>query len=157
MDYYSQPPEAPVKKDRTLLNVLLAGCGCLVVIGIVAGLFFGRFFSFANQPKKTIQNQIDAINEDNYRLAYSYFSTGYQRSVSLPAFREKLREFVPFLPIKEVNLNSVNIRNNRASIEGTLGGSNGVIFPIHYELIREKEEWRVIVFEWTQPGDLLAV
>lgn len=163
MEYYSTPPPPPpplppqVQKDRTLLHILMAGCGCLVVIGIIAGLFFGRFFNFTNQPKKTVQNQIDAINEGNYRLAYSYFSTAYQKTVDLSSFRDGLKSFAPMLPIKEVNLSSVNIRNNRALIEGTLGGANGVIFPIHYELLRENHEWKILRYEWTPPGDLQAV
>lgn len=155
--YNPPPPPPPVQKDRTLLNVLLAGCGCLLVIGIIAGLLFGRFFSFTSQPKKVIQNQIDAINEGNLRLAYSYFSAGYQQNQLLSGFQDKLREFAPMIPIKEVNLSSVKIRNNRASIYGTLSGNNGIIFPVHYELIREKEDWKIIDYEWTAPGDLLAV
>jgi hypothetical protein len=165
MEYYSTPPPPPPplppsaqpQKDRTLLNILMAGCGCLVVIGIIAGLFFGRVFSFTNQPKKTVQNQIDAINEGNYRLAYSYFSGAYQRTVDISAFRDGLKPFAAMIPIKEVNLSSVNIRNNRALVEGTLGGANGVIFPIRYELLRENHEWKILRYEWTPPGDLQAV
>jgi hypothetical protein len=107
MEYYD-PPVEPVQKDRTLINVLLAGCGCLFLIAVIAGIFFGRFFSFTNRPKKTVQNQIDAINENSFMLAYSYFSNDYQKKKTMSDFRERLREFAPMLPIKEVRLRFTN-------------------------------------------------
>lgn len=157
MEYSNYPYQEPEKKNPSLWKVLLAGCGCLLIVGILAGFLFSRFFSFTNRPKRVIQTQIDAINEGNHRLAYSYFSTTYQKTVSPSDFRERLKSFTPWLPIREVHLGSVRIRNNRALIDGTLSGSSGVIFPVHYELVQEKEEWKILDYEWVPPGDLLSI
>lgn len=157
MEYSNYPYQEPEKKNQSLWRVLLAGCGCLLVIGIVSGFLFSRFFSFPNRPKQVIQTHVDAINEGDYRLAYFYFSAAYQKMVSPSVFRERLKSLSPMLPIREVHLNSVRIRNNRALIDGTFSGSTGVIFPVHYELIQEKKEWKILDYEWTPPGDLLSI
>jgi hypothetical protein len=159
MEYYNYPPPPPPpeKKDRTLWRVMLAGCGCLLLLGAIAGFFFSRFFSYTSRPKMVIQNQVDAINEGNYQLAYGYFSLTYQKTLSISDFRQKLKAFSGLLPIRDLNLRSVTIRNHRALVDGTFSGSTGVIFPVHYVLIQDKEDWKILDYEWTPPGDLLAI
>jgi hypothetical protein len=159
MEYYNYPPPPPLpeKKDRTLWRVLMVGCVFLLLIGAVAGFLFSRFLNVANRPKKVIEDQVDAINEGNFKLAYEYFGKAYQKTVPISEFRKSLKSFSSQLPIRELNLSSVTIRNDRALVDGTFSGSTGVIFPVHYELIHEKEDWRILDYEWTPPGDLLTI
>jgi hypothetical protein len=150
---YSQPEriEQP-KKDRTLLNILLAGCGCLLLIGAASIIFFWRFWIFAKAPARVVRSHLEAINEGNYEMAYSRFASHYKNGKSLDEFRTEIRTFSSLLPFKDMNLNNVNVKNDQASVDGTLTGRDGAIFPVHYELTKERGEWRIRSFEWTSPG-----
>ena len=153
MEYYRPEPPLPEKKDPTLLRILLAGCAVLLIVGVGFGIFFGKFFSFTKAPTKTVRTHLEAINKRDYEQAYSLFTTDYRRSNSFEDFRTEVGAFSPLLPYRDLKLHSVKIVNDQASVDGTLTGRDGSVFPVHYELIRKKEIWKISSFEWTSPGE----
>lgn len=157
MEYYRPPEPQPERKDRTLIGVLLTGCGCLTIIGILVVIGAGKFFSAVRGPGRIVRSQIEAINIGNYQLAYSYFSSEYRKTHSLGEFRNELQDFSTLFPAQKVELNQTNIKNNRALVGGTMVSKDGAIVPVHYELLKEKGQWRVQTYHWTAPGDLEKV
>ncbi len=148
-------PQAPIEpeKDRTLLNLLLAGCGCLFLIAAALVFLFARTFVFTKAPAGVVKAHLDAINRENYALAYSHFTLDYRKDTSLEDFRRQIAPFTTLLPYREVNLNNIRIANNSSSIDGLLTGRDGSLFPVRYELIRDQGIWRIVSFEWISPGD----
>jgi hypothetical protein len=154
MQYPPPPPPQAEKKDRTLLGVLLAGCGCLFVVGILFVIGAGKFFTAVRGPGRIARSQIEAINIGNYQLAYSYFTADYKRTQSLPEWRNELQEFANLFPSRKIELNQTNIKNDRAIVNGTMIGKDGSIVPIHFELVKEKVGWRIQSYQWSPPGHL---
>jgi hypothetical protein len=157
MEYYRPSEPQPEKKDRTLMGVLLTGCGCLTIIGIIVIIGAGKFFNTVRGPGRIVRSQIEALNIGNYQLAYSYFSSEYRRTHSLQEFRNELRDFSTLFPARKVELNQTNIKNNRALVGGTIVNKAGAIVPVHYELVKEKGQWRIQTYHWTAPGHLEKV
>ena len=153
MEFDHSPPQLQPKKESTLIRVLLAGCGCLVLIAIVVALFFGKMWGFTRGPSRTVEQHLKAINSDNFATAYNHFSKSYRRETSYEKFRSQIENFSSLLPYASVSLNKVNVANNNASVDGTLTGKDGAIFPIHYELVREEGDWKISGYEWTSPGE----
>ena len=154
MDYYPVPPP---RKEHTILKVLIAGAGCLsLVIGIGAFLI-SKFYFSVRAPTRTIEEQIHAINEGNFEIAYGQFTEDFRRNTSYHEFRAQIEEFSSLLPSQSSSFRDVKIVNNKASVEGTLTGRDGAIFPVQYELIKEKGVWKISTFRWTSPGDRIRV
>jgi hypothetical protein len=144
---------SPEKKDRTLIGVLLAGCGCLVVIGVAFGLLAGKFFIFAKAPKDVVQKHLEAVNEEDYGVAYEQLAPEFRARHSMEDFRSHFDAFASLLPYHQVRLNNIRIENDKAYVDGTMTGQDESIFPIHYELKRTGREWKISSFEWIQPGE----
>jgi len=156
MEYYAPQPD-PEKKDRTLLRMVMAGCGCLVLIGILAAFFFGKFFSSMRGPTRTVRAHVTAINKGDYAIAYKLFAKQYREKNSMQQFRDDLEAFSSLLPFRESNLNRVNVENEKASVEGTLTARDGAIVAVSYELVLEKGQWRITSYQWASPGDRQSI
>lgn len=147
---HSEAP--PLSKDSTLLKLVIAGCGCLILIVVLFAFFAGKIFFRVMDPPRVVKAQIKALNDGDYSDAYSYFSVEYRRSHSLATFKSEIDIFSDALPIEQNSLNRVTIQNNKATVEGMLTGNNGVVFPVRYILIREKKEWKIEQYNWEPPG-----
>ncbi len=104
-----------------------------------------------------LEDHIRAINQSNYELAYTYFAEDLKEDFSLQEFREELERFSSLLPSRNSSFSHVTVVNNKATIEGTLTGRDGAIFPVRYELIREQGVWRISNYQWTSPGERIYV
>ena len=146
-----------MEKDHTVLKFVGIGAGCLLIIAAVGAFLISRFYFYTRGPIRMIDEHIEAINAGNYRLAYGYFSEDLQEEISYQEFRENLEEFSSLLPSRESSFSNVNIVNDKASVEGTLTGRDGAIFPVEYELIKEKGVWRISTYHWISPGERIQV
>ena len=156
MDPYRPEPVAE-SKDNTLLRVLLTGCGCLILIGIVFGLFAGRLVQKFRGPNRVVRAHMEALSTGNYQEAYSLLAETQRRQKTLQEFREELQPFRSLLPYRSLRLNSTSIRNHEALISGTLTARDGAIIPLTYELAEVNGKWRIKRFEWSLPGELQRV
>ena len=144
-------------KDHTTLKVIGVGAGCLLLVAGVGAFLISRFYFYARGPTKMLDDHIQAINAGNYELAYTHFSEDLKQDVSYQDFRQDLEEFASLLPSQNSSFSQVNIVNDKASVEGTLTGRDGAIFPVQYELIKEKGVWKISIYHWTSPGERIRV
>jgi hypothetical protein len=146
-------PETPGQsKDSTLLKLVIAGCGCLILIVVLFAFFAGKLFFRVMDPPRVVKAQIKALNDGEINDAYGYFSVEYRKKHSLSSFKSEINVFSDALPIEQTSLNKVTVENNKAIVDGMLTGHNGVVFPVHYILIREKSEWKIDQYNWEPPG-----
>jgi uncharacterized protein DUF4864 len=152
VEYY-RPEEGPPERKSSYTNVILIGCGVLFLLGAAAAFLLVHFFGVLRGPSKTVQRHLEAVQEKDYSLAYSYFTKGYRRNSSIHEFMNQLELFSGQLPYRSMKLKLVNTRNTKAEVDGTLTGQDGSIFAIHYELIREEGDWRIKTYRWESPGE----
>lgn len=146
-------PELPSQsKDSALLKLVIAGCGCLILICVLFAFFASKIFLGVMDPPRVVEAQIKALNDGDITDAYSYFSIEYRRKHSLSAFKAEIDAFSDMLPIDHDSLNKVTVENNKAVVEGILTGHNHKVFPVHYTLIRAKREWKIDEYNWEPPG-----
>ena len=153
MDDY-QPP---AKKDNSLLKIVGIGAGCLLLVAGVGAFFISRFYFYLRGPTKMLNDHIQAINAGNYEVAYRHFSQDFKEDISYRSFRSDLEEFSSLLPSVDSSFSNVRIVNDKATVEGTLTGRDGAIFPVAYELIKEKGIWKISMYQWTSPGERIRV
>jgi hypothetical protein len=145
------------RKDRTVLKAIGVGAGCLLLVAGVGAFLLSRFYFYMRGPTRMLDEHMQAINAGNYHLAYTHFSDDLKQDVSFEEFRTELDEFSSVLPSQKSYFTEVKVINNVASIEGTLTGRDGAIFPVEYKLIREKGVWRIDTYHWTPPGERIRI
>lgn len=153
METQPSHPDEPRKSDRTLLKVLLGGCGCLIVVAAVAILLFGKFFVALREPVKIVNSHLEAIKEGNYNRAYSYFDADYSRAHSQDQFRQYINGFSSALPYRSASMNKVNISGRQATIEGKIEGAAGQNILVRYKMRKENDRWRIVSFQWTMTDE----
>ena len=125
-------PELPSQsKDSTLLKLVIAGCGCLILIVVLFAFFAGKLFVRVMDPPRVVEAQIKALNDGNVNDAYGYFSVEYRKKHNFGGFKSEVNAFSDVLPIERHSLNRVTVENNKAVVEGMLTGHNGVVPPAH--------------------------
>jgi hypothetical protein len=153
MNWNPNDPNAPPKpKDSILLKVLIGGCGCLILIGILFAVFAGKFFVSFTGPARNVKAHIEALNEGDVDQAYKHFSGEYRKNHSYATFKSEVDAYSDAFPLTEYSLKHVQVVNDKATVEGILKGKNGAIIPVHYSLVLEKREWKINDYSWDSPG-----
>lgn len=132
--------------------MVLGGFGCLFVIAAIIAFVFTRFSGFAEGPSRTVRHHLSSINQGNVQTAYTDFTSDYKRRHPMDEFRKDLTLFSDQLPCRNSHVSRVSVANGKAEVGGTLTGRDGSLFPIQYELIREKGEWKIQSYHWEFPG-----
>jgi hypothetical protein len=140
-------------KDSALLKLVIAGCGCLILIVVLFAFFAGKLFFRVMDPPRVVKAQIKALSDGDVNDAYGYFSVAYRKKHTLGSFKSEMDAFSDAFPIERDSLNRVTMENNKALVEGMLTGHNGIVIPVHYTLIREKREWKIDEYNWEAPGN----
>ena len=104
-----------------------------------------------------METHIRAINRGDFRSAYGHFASQYRDRISFEEFHSSFADYVSQLPGQSLKFSHVETNGLRALVEGLLTGKDGAVIPIHYELVKEKGEWRIRNFQWTQPGELISL
>lgn len=157
MDYYRPESPGPERTKNKTLKFLTRGFGCLLILAALAAFFVGKFYLSLKGPNRVVQNHLEAINSGDFELAYTQFSIRYKTTTTFGEFRTDLRNFSSLLPYRSYHLSRVEVSGANAVVEGTVTGRDGSIFPVYYELIREKDKWRIKTFQWTFPGARISV
>jgi hypothetical protein len=147
---YAETPTKP--KDSILLKLLLGGCGCLILVGILFAVFAGKFFVSFTGPARNVKAHIESLNEGDVEQAYKYFSTEYRKSNSFATFKSEVDPFSDAFPLAEYSLKHIEVANDKATVEGIFTGKNGIIIPVRYLLVLEKKEWKINDYVWESPG-----
>ena len=94
---YSQPDPGQ-SKDSTLLKLVIAGCGCLILIVVLFAFFAGKLFFRAMDPQRVVKAQINALSNGDVNDAYSYFSVAYRKKHTLALFKSEIDAFADVFP-----------------------------------------------------------
>jgi|GEM_PF-2651231 len=156
MEYYQSQPRPP-EKDNTWIKVVISGIGCFSLIIGISAFLISKFYFSVRAPTRILEEHIRAMNEGNFELAYTHFSESFKRETSYRGFRQQMEEFSSLLPCQDSSFREVKIVNDKASVEGTLTGRDGAIFPVQYELIRENGVWKISRYQWTSPGERITI
>ncbi|HSP07601.1 MAG TPA: hypothetical protein VLR94_10510 [Acidobacteriota bacterium] len=157
MDYYLPEPPPNERKNHTLRNMVIGGFGCLFLIGAVVAFILMRFSGFAEGPTRAVRHHLNSINQGNIHTAYSDFTTDYKKHHTMDDFQKELSLFADQLPCRTSHFSRVNVVNEKAEVGGTLTGRDGSLFPVEYQLIREKGEWKIQTYHWEPPGEQQSI
>ncbi len=122
------------------------GCGCLIAIIVGVLLAFGglKLFQAVNAPAKVVEEHLMAVTEHDYAKAYTYLSQDLQSELDLETFSGFIKERPQFYEnIKEFKMENVNIKDDRADVEGTVIYETGEKAPVVASLVKKDTLWRI--------------
>lgn len=137
--------------EKNTKIVLLIGGGLIgVVVLIVAlgGLIFWGVWQATAEPVAAVRAQLEAINQDDYERAHSYFSARLRELRSAEEFRSFVQENIAVLKTTDSTFSNRKIENNVATLRGTLTGRDGGVTPVRYVLVKENNRWVIDSFRF---------
>lgn len=136
------------KNTKIVLVVGGVFVGFAALIIAVAGLVIWGVWQATAEPVAAVRAQLEAINQDNYERAHSYFSARLRELRSAEDFRAYVEENKAALKTTDSTFSNRSIENNVATLRGTLTGRDGRTTPVRYVLVKENDRWVIDSFRF---------
>ncbi|RJQ32251.1 MAG: DUF4864 domain-containing protein [Actinobacteria bacterium] len=131
---------------------IIGGCGCLLILCIIAAVaasFLGYFgIKTLQAPVAPIKGQLKAINDGNIEKAYNdYCSTGFKKATTFDQFKAVVEANPSIFQSKSSSFTDVSIKNQVATVKGTITGKDGTVTKMQYQLVKETGDWKIQNFK----------
>ena len=137
-------------EKNTKIVLLIGGVliGVVVLIVALGGLIFWGIWQATAEPVAAVRAQLEAINQDDYDRAHSYFSARLRDLRTVEEFRSFVQENLSILKTTDSTFSNRKIENNVATLRGTLTGRDGRVTPVRYVLVKENNRWVIDNFRF---------
>ncbi len=118
--------------------------GVVLVVSLFGGALFGGLFGTVFDARQSAVGFLDAVKGGNYSTAYDYLSAARKGEVSRQAFLDTLeREDLPAENISTYSLNNVDVKNDRATVKGSVTLKGGSSKAVTIFLVKESGKWKI--------------
>jgi hypothetical protein len=143
------PPEIPqptqsVRKKSPMVLAMLGGAGCLLLSVIIVTIIYFFVKNVGKEEIKSVNDQLTALRNNDIDRAYSYCSLEFQKVTSRDEFLNLVESYPILSNAKEFS--SMDRQKNAGGttvLKGTITGRDGSKLPAEYQLVREKEKWKI--------------
>lgn len=153
------PPAQPPKKKSNTIWWIFGGCGCvtiliiIIAVAVILGLGLGKGINIFKKtiaaPVGPIKGQLKAINDGDIEKAYDYYcSKEFKEATSFEQFKAVVEDNPSIFKSKSSSFNSVNIKNDEATVKGTITGTNNTKTTMNYKMVLEEKRWKILGFTW---------
>ncbi|HSE39132.1 MAG TPA: DUF4864 domain-containing protein [Acidobacteriota bacterium] len=143
------PPEIPqptqsVRKRSPMFLALAGGAGCLILsLIVVTGIYF-FVRNLGKEEINTVNDQLAALRNNDIDRAYSYCSLEFQKVTSTEDFLTLVETYPILRNAKEFSsLDRQKQATGTTVLKGTIIGRDGSKLPAEYQLVREKDKWKI--------------
>ncbi len=143
----------PVRKRSPKALAIIGGIGCLVLMLIAVGVIYFFISNLGKEELQLVNDQLSALRNNDIDRAYSYCSLEFQKSIS----REDFLTMVESYPILKNGKEFTSMDRNKHAggptvLKGTIVGQDGSKLPVEYQLVREKEKWKIQFLKLSPAG-----
>jgi hypothetical protein len=132
-------PRAAKKGRSPLFWVALGCCGCLLLVGVLAGVIGGGVYMATKPVASATQTWIGEVRANNMEAAVAGLSTGYRDRLTQ---EEMVAIATAIQGTTDATFPSRSIDNDRAVVKGVLTGG-AAPQPITVTLVKEEGSWKV--------------
>jgi hypothetical protein len=134
---------------------LLIGCGVatvlLAVCGGAVGLFVYALITLTGEPVTAADRMLALVGVEKITEAYQSTAAAYQADHTEPQFFEQMKKS-GLTGYQSSFWHNRQIKNNQATLEGTVTLRNGTTIPVTVELVKEGDAWKVLSVQVQQGG-----
>jgi hypothetical protein len=130
-------------KSRTTLIFTILG---LVFLSIVVYVFFlvMLVMHLTGGLMDTVYGQMNALQQGDYAKAYSYTSSEFQKSTSLPKFKKFMEKYPLIAHHESVRCPERKMENEQGYVMCKLQASDGGVRVLEYLLVKENDTWKIL-------------
>lgn len=122
------------------LKILLGIVGGFVVV-IAAIVWIA--LSATSGLVEPIDRQLAALKSGNVDAAYAETSDGFRQATSLEQFGTFVQQYPILKDYASYSFSSRSFENNVGKVSGTLTASAGAVTTIDYQMVYERETWKI--------------
>jgi hypothetical protein len=146
-------PTQPINKRSPMFLALAGGAGCLLLTIIIAVAVYFFFRTLGKEEIETVNAQLTALNNNDIDRAYSYCSLEFQKVTSRDDFIGLVESHPILKNAKEFSsLDRQKQATGTTILKGTITGRDGSKLPAEYQLVREKEKWKIQFIRFSPAG-----
>jgi hypothetical protein len=137
-------PTQSVRKRSPMFLALAGGAGCLILsLIVVTGIYF-FVRNLGKEEINTVNDQLAALRNNDIDRAYSYCSLEFQKVTSRDDFLTLIETYPILKNAKEFSsLDRQKQAGGTTVLKGTITGRDGSKLPAEYQLVREKDQWKI--------------
>jgi len=148
-NYYSRTLTPIQLKKATIAATItiLAIAAMSLFLSFLAGAYTYKYYSAQNSVVEPLDKGLEALNEGEINIAYKkYTSKVFKNNTSLSEFTELVEGSPQIFKSKSADFDKIDIRNNQATVGGTITGQDDTVTPMVFNLVYEKEHWLILGF-----------
>lgn len=124
-----------------------------LAIFLVLIVLYNRISPSTSALKVPIQDQLQAIQVEDLATAYSYTTKDFQKNTSLEAFKRYVNEYSGLRNNQSIDFNERQINNGVGVVKATLIARGGIPTDVTYQLVKERNRWRINAIRIKPSGD----
>jgi len=148
-NYYSRTL-TPIQLKKAIIAAtitILAIAAISLFISIFVGASIYKYFSGQESVIEPLNKGLEALNRGEINIAYEkYTSRVFKNNTKLSEFTELVEGSPQIFKSKEADFDKVDVRNNQATVSGTITGQDGTVTPLVFNLVLEKDHWLILGF-----------
>jgi hypothetical protein len=146
-------PRAQTPKKHGPLFWTLAGCcGCITLLALAAGAFFGGIFFMTKGASDAVDQQLRDLRKGDIAAAYGRMSQDYRNRASEADFGAFVQEHVTLRSNKDYSFSSRAVHNQTARLSGVLTATSGEKEAVSFALIKEEGTWKIALIDFSGPS-----
>lgn len=132
---------------------VLVGCAVAVGVFIIGIASIIALAIFATKGiAETAEQQLAALRAGDLAKAYSYTSQEFQNATSLEKFKDFVNTVLALKDNESSSFSNRKIEEDTGILEGTLKSKDGAVTPVIYQMVKEKDQWKILNIQVTPPG-----
>lgn len=129
---------------RTVVFAVLGGLAAIVMLGVGV---FSFVWNITGPLVETAERHVQAMANGDIAAARDEFSLSLMDEVSA----DRLAEMAAGLNLggdAEVSFSNRSISGGQGQLNGTVTGADGRVIPVRFTLVKERDAWRIIGFNY---------
>lgn len=142
------PKAQPPKKRGPLFWSLTGCCGCLTLVALAAGVFFGGLYFLTKGATDAVDQQLRDLRKGDVAAAYGRMSQDYRNRSSEADFGAFVQEHVTLRSNQDYSFTQRSIHNQTARLAGVLTATSGEKEAVTFALIKEEGSWKITLIDF---------
>jgi len=150
LENYANRRLTPIQLKKATIAAtitILAIAAISLFISFVVGLGAYSYFHSQDHIVEPLNKTLEALNKGEINIAYEkYTSKVFKNNTKLAEFTELIEGSPQIFKSKSADFDKVVVRNNQATVSGTITGQDDTVTPLVFNLVYEKDHWLILGF-----------
>lgn len=132
-----------------LRKALLAGCGCLALLGVGTALLLVVVLGLSGDATKAARAHVELLAAGDVDEAWAGTSRALREVTSLESYRQVVEARPALRRVRDVSFPERHVEGDVATLTARLEDDAGRSFDVPMRLREEGDTWRLIAVDWS--------